>query len=231
MRIRLPHVALVGVLALTVTGVANATIPNSQTGVYTACYGATNGAMRVIDFEAKGNTCSAGEKILGWKATGQKGDTGPQGPAGPKGATGPQGPAGPSFARGHFRTGNKTLSPNWTNLASVDLPKGMHTAMGKAVTNQLEVLGFEVWTTVRCRLLQRSAAGAETVLDEPKAEVGDEGNERSTMSMMGLAYVPEGTDKLHLQCMWDDGDGGNENRLDHIKLIAQQVGGYTALVN
>ena len=50
--------------------------------------------MRVIDMEAKGNICTASEKLLGWKATGSPGPAGPQGPAGPKGATGAQGPAG-----------------------------------------------------------------------------------------------------------------------------------------
>jgi hypothetical protein len=231
MQIRLPHVALIGVLALTVTGVANATIPNSQTGVYTACYGATSGAMRVIDMEAKGNICTASEKLLGWKATGSPGPAGPQGPAGPKGATGAQGPAGISFARGHFRTGAKEVGVAYENVASVDLPKGMHSVAGKLSIYEPELLAGKLWAEVDCRLLQKSAAGAETVLDVTHAEVTDDWIERASMSLMGLAYVPEGTDKLHLQCRDSGGVGGDYLQLNNVKVMAHQVGGYTALVN
>ena len=59
--------AIAALLTIGLSATAKATIPNSQTGVYTACYGATSGAMRVIDFEAFGNKCSASEKIMGWK--------------------------------------------------------------------------------------------------------------------------------------------------------------------
>jgi hypothetical protein len=223
--------AIAAILTIGLTATAKATIPNSQTGVYTACYSNANGAMRVIDFEAKGLTCTAGEKAMGWNAAGPKGATGAQGPAGPKGATGAQGPAGISFARGHFRTSRKMLNHNWTTYATVDLPKGMHTVMGKAVTHQDELLGFAIWTEVGCRLVQRSAAGAETVIDVAQTEVGDNDNESATMAMMGFAYVPEGTDKLHLQCERVHEVGYQDNWVDDIKVIAQQVGGYTALAN
>jgi hypothetical protein len=232
MQIRLPHVALVGVLALTVTGVASATIPNSQNGVYTACYGATTGAMRVIDMEAKGNICTASEKLMGWKATGSPGPVGPQGPAGPKGATGPQGPAGPSFARGHFRTSTHNVGTSYQTLATVDMPAGMHAISGKASIYISEILGTEWWAMVSCRLLQKSPAGAETAHDVSHTEVSDDYNERSSLSLMGLAYVPAGqTDKLHLQCTDDGGIGGELTTLNNVKVIAQQVGGYTALAN
>ena len=49
---------------------------------------------------------------------------------------------------------------------------------------------------------------------------------------MGLAYVPAGqTDKLHLQCKDDGGFGGDLTTLNNIKVIAMQVGGYSAAVN
>ena len=85
---------------------------------------------------------------------------------------------------------------------------------------------------VSCRLLQKSPAGAETVQDTSHTEVNDDYNERASLSLMGLAYVPAGqTDKLHLQCKDDGGVGGEMNTITNIKVIAQQVGGYTALAN
>ena len=63
-------------------------------------------------------------------------------------------------------------------------------------------------------------------------EVSDDYNERASLGLMGLAYVPAGqTDKLHLQCKDDGGIGGDLTTLNNIKLIAQQVGGYTAIAN
>ena len=224
--------AIAAVLTIGLTATAKATIPNSQTGVYTACYSNANGAMRVIDFEAKGLTCTAGEKAMGWNAAGPKGATGAQGPAGPKGATGPQGPAGPSFARGHFRTGEKYVGTSYETLATVDMPAGMYVLSGKASTYQQEILGTDWWAMVSCRLLQKSPAGAETVQDTSHTEVNDDYNERASLGLMGLAYVPAGqTDKLHLQCKDDGGVGGEMNSINNIKVIAQQVGGYTAAAN
>jgi hypothetical protein len=224
--------AIAAVLTIGLAATAKATIPNSQTGVYTACYANANGAMRVIDFEAKGLTCTAGEKAMGWNAAGPKGATGAQGPAGPKGATGPQGPAGPSFARGHFRTGEKYVGTSYETLATVDMPAGMYVLSGKASTYQHEILGTDWWAMVSCRLLQKSPAGAETVQDTSHTEVNDDYNERASLGLMGLAYVPAGqTDKLHLQCKDDGGVGGEMNSINNIKVIAQQVGGYTAAVN
>jgi hypothetical protein len=232
MQIRLPHVALIGVLALTVTGVANATIPGSTTGVYTGCYAKSSGALRVIDFEANGLTCTNNEKPMGWHATGPKGATGPQGPAGPKGATGPQGPAGKSFARGHFRTGWFDASLDYETFATVDLPAGLYSLAGKANLYNEEMPVASTWATVSCRLLQKAASGAQTVHDITRAEVGDDYNEHASVSLLGLAEVPAGqTDKLHLQCKDDGGVGGYMTQVSNVKVLAQEVGGYTKFVN
>ena len=65
----------------------------------------------------------------------------------------------------------------------------------------------------------------------PHTEVSDDYNERASLPLMGFAYVPSGTDKLHLQCKDDGGIGGDLNDLNNIKVIAQSVGGYSALAN
>lgn len=88
--------------------VSIAAIPDSNTGVISACLTTRNGSIRVIDHQA-GRRCSAGEVLLTWNQKGQpgaigaQGATGPQGiqgPAGPAGATGPQGPAGTNGTNG-----------------------------------------------------------------------------------------------------------------------------------
>ena len=64
--------------------------------------------------------------------------------------------------------------------------------------------------------------------DIATTEISDDSNDRATISLMGLAYVPAGqTDKLHLQCKDDGLVGGDFNSVDHVKLIAAQIGGYT----
>lgn len=68
-------------------GVAAAAIPNSGTGIITACYQKQRGMLRVIDAQA-GEHCRKSERQLSWS---QKG---PQGPAGPPGPQGPQGEPG-----------------------------------------------------------------------------------------------------------------------------------------
>ena len=117
-------------------------------------------------------------------------------------------------------------------LATVDLPAGLHVLAGKASTYEREALGTEWWAMVSCRLLQKSPAGAETEQDVSHMEVGDDYNQRATLGLMGLAYVPAGqTDKLHLQCKDDGGIGGDLNHVTNVKVIAQEVGGYSAVVN
>ena len=101
-------------LAMGVGAFAVAAIPDSSTGLITACLKTRDGTIRVIDYQA-GRRCITGETLLTWNqkgvagavgatgltgAPGPKGDVGPQGPTGPQGATGPQGEVGPLGAAG-----------------------------------------------------------------------------------------------------------------------------------
>src|SRR2546430_8938731 len=77
-------------------GIAYATIPDVS-GLISACYSSTSGALRVIDSAAK---CSAAERALSWNQTGPAGAQGPQGLKGDAGAVGAQGPKGDAGAVG-----------------------------------------------------------------------------------------------------------------------------------
>lgn len=92
-------VGAVVVLGLSATAVATAAVPDSDTGVITACYAAGNGGVRIIDAEA-GETCRNSETVLTWNQAGPAGPAGPQGLPGPQGLQGPQGPPGPPGPQG-----------------------------------------------------------------------------------------------------------------------------------
>src|SRR5438309_694827 len=77
-------------------GIAYATIPDLS-GLISACYSSTSGALRVIDSAAK---CSAAERALSWNQTGPAGAQGPQGLKGDTGAAGAQGLKGDTGAAG-----------------------------------------------------------------------------------------------------------------------------------
>ena len=127
---------------------------------------------------------------------------------GPRAPPGRRAPPARPFARGHFRTGEQDVGTSYATVATVDMPAGLYALSGKASVYLREALGTEWWAMVTCRLLQKSPAGAETVHDVSHTEVSDDYNERGSLSVMGLAYVPAGqTDKLHLQCKDDGGVG------------------------
>jgi len=91
--------------------IAMASIPDSGSGVISACYTTKNGAIRIIDYQA-GKRCERGEILLTWNQSGPQGLQGPagatgltglkglQGPAGTTGLTGPQGLQGPAGTTG-----------------------------------------------------------------------------------------------------------------------------------
>jgi hypothetical protein len=91
--------------------IAMASIPDSGSGVISACYTTKNGTIRIIDYQA-GKRCERGEILLTWNQSGPQGLQGPagatgltglkglQGPAGETGLTGPQGLQGPAGATG-----------------------------------------------------------------------------------------------------------------------------------
>lgn len=95
-------------LVLGGVSVGLAAIPDSVSGVITACLTSRTGAIRIIDYQA-GRRCAAGEVLLSWNqkgqvgapgATGAQGAPGPVGPQGASGSAGPQGPVGPSGQTG-----------------------------------------------------------------------------------------------------------------------------------
>jgi len=81
--------SIAAVVGISWGGVALAAIPDSGTGVFTACVPA-NGTLRSVFMIDKqgGASCPAGFDEKTWN------QIGPAGPAGPAGATGPAGPAG-----------------------------------------------------------------------------------------------------------------------------------------
>ncbi len=85
--------------SLAAAGIANATsaptkIPDSDTGVITACMKKKTGKVRLINAQ-KGKKCTKKEKKVTFNQAGPQGE---QGPAGPVGAQGQPGPTGPSNA-------------------------------------------------------------------------------------------------------------------------------------
>lgn len=90
-----PSALLLGIVVLTqvASGATSQKIPNAL-GVYTACYGATTGALRLVSAQVR---CRSGERRVRWNQQGRAGPAGPQGvpgPPGPQGASGAQGPQG-----------------------------------------------------------------------------------------------------------------------------------------
>jgi hypothetical protein len=78
------------------SGVAVASIPNSATGVITACRNSA-GVLRVVDAQA-GKRCRSTERAVSWNAIGRAGARGPAGPKGATGTAGAVGATGPSGA-------------------------------------------------------------------------------------------------------------------------------------
>jgi hypothetical protein len=76
-------VALAVIAALTLAGIAYASIPDSA-GVIHGCYSNKDGSLRVIDSGAGGACDSKKETPLNWN---QKGPTGARGPSGPTGTS------------------------------------------------------------------------------------------------------------------------------------------------
>ena len=87
-----------------VTGVAEATVPTTGSGVIYGCRslasGVDNGVVRVIDYQA-GKRCSKGERAVNWNTRGASGLRGVAGPAGARGATGALGATGDTGAAGN----------------------------------------------------------------------------------------------------------------------------------
>ena len=247
-------VLLAGVVAMaTMVGVASSA--PSGGGVIRSCFD-KNGSLRILDATTHTSLeCQRGETPLEWNTVGPAGPVGPTGhdgppgppgpvgsvgpvgPVGPQGAAGapgPAGPAGPSFARGHFRSDPQFLTESFQTLASLDLPKGHYVLSAKLDAYETEALGSEVWQIVTCRLRgQKAGQDGAATLDVVRFEVNDEAPERAAATLMGLWWVESGWDTVSLQCQQDGGFPGNpvDASVNHIKLLAQQVGGWLATVD
>ena len=182
--------------------------------------------------------CNAGETKLAWNDrgpagvqgpkgnTGATGATGAAGPKGATGATGAVGPAGPSFVWARFPSGKFYPVDQYTTVATVSVPKGMYHVSGKAIAYMNEWLGVELWSVVTCRLVRIGADGT-TALDHAQTDISDNGPERATLAMESLMYAETGAE-LRMQCKDGDEYGSDFDEIQHVKLFAQQVGGYTA---
>jgi collagen triple helix repeat protein len=104
LRLRLPAMALASRRVAHVTGLAlvlvlasgmlvQASIPDTQTGVISACYTKSTGGIRLIDAQA-GESCKKGETLVTWSQTGPQGIQGIPGASGIPGAPGPSGVPG-----------------------------------------------------------------------------------------------------------------------------------------
>jgi hypothetical protein len=103
--------------ALTIAGIAYASIPDSN-GVIHSCYvDAGRGTLRVIDTEV-GEAFGIGEVAIQWNQTGPQGTQGAQGPQGPPGAPGAVGYEGKRIPIGFFG------SCDLTSVGHIPLPAG-----------------------------------------------------------------------------------------------------------
>ena len=180
--------------------------------------------MRVIDFEANGLTCTAGEKAIGWKADRTEGRDRAAGPRRPEGRrpgrTVP--PARPSPAA-TSAPARQDVGTSYETVATVDLPAGLYALSGKASVYMREALGTRVvgdGLLPPAAEVRRPAPRPCRTSRTPRSPTTT--TSARSLSVMGLAYVPAGqTDKLHLQCKDDGGVGGDLTTLNNVKVIAQ----------
>jgi hypothetical protein len=95
----------------------------------------------------------------------------------------------------------------------------------------VNALPAALWAQLTCRV--RAVVGGETtILDYAQFELSDRGPELGAMSLMGVLYVPAGQGAtVNLDCKDDGGTGSGYIELRYPKLMAQQVGGWTAQIN
>lgn len=141
--------------SIAAVGIAQATsaptkIPDSSTGVITACFVKKTGAVRFINAQA-GKTCKSGEKKVAFN---QKG---PQGATGATGATGSTGPS-----NGYAKAISATIGldnllvlpggPPKNRVVQVTLPAGNYMLQSSTAVHRLGV----TTTEIKCSLLAES---------------------------------------------------------------------------
>jgi hypothetical protein len=116
----------------------------------------------------------------------------------------------------------------WKTVASLTLPKGgYYHISAKAHGYMKEMLGVEVWTDLRCRLLQVRPNGTQTELDYIRTDINDESPERAALALEGLMWTENDGESVRMECGDNDSEIGGWSYLNDSKLFAQAIGGYT----
>jgi hypothetical protein len=229
-RSRFLQVALTATAATALAGgIAVAGIPSAD-GTFHGCVD-TSGELRMYDAESGAKGCDQGERPIAWN---QQGPAGPKGATGATGATGPKGatgPAGPSFARGHWRTSSIVTSDEYRTFVESALPAGNFVVTAKLDAFMREIPGSAHWGELKCRLRVDKAEGGGVTLDTIRTDVSDNGPEYAAVSLMGLWSDPGGGDDVRVECKSDGSWMNVHPKLGNIKLMTQEVGGYTVLAD
>jgi hypothetical protein len=198
-------------------GIAHATatrsIPDSTSGVITACVHKKTGVMRVIDAQA-GKQCQKKERVITFNqagpagpagGTGAEGPAGQAGTAGQPGPTGQAGPTGPPGARGPsdaYWVSPGTVSVSGTtvtSVASANLPTGSYI---------LQAAGRIVWATGDAGSLycQFAVTSGSATLATSASEVSKElatGGHYGTLTVIGTS-ASSAPATIALNCRGDD---------------------------
>ncbi|MGI8824201.1 MAG: hypothetical protein ACR2JC_00880 [Chloroflexota bacterium] len=200
-------------LALAISGVAFASIPDA-TGVIHGCY-TTSGthALQVIDTAVK-KVCPSGTTSLTWNqkgpkgATGATGATGSQGPKGNTGATGatgatgtqgPQGPNGISVGYTGFNTAQVTMSSTPGGTTQVVRTNAVGTS-GEYYVSASTLLYVDSTDGVYCWITPVSSGANDGALAGSNA-----GGNYQSASMTDYFFLSAG-DSLEVLCYSATGD-------------------------
>jgi hypothetical protein len=124
-------------------GIAAAAIPDSGTGVITACYQKQRGMLRVIDAEA-GDSCRNSEQQLSWN---QQGPQGPPGPAGPPGISGREVVSASFAAEGQPPCPDQALCLLQTTRKAALCPAGKNVLGGGYRLTQNQLVRHDVYAS------------------------------------------------------------------------------------
>lgn len=136
-------VVLAGILS---AGIAAAAIPNSSTGIITACYQKNKGMLRVIDAQA-GERCRSSEIQLSWNQRGPAGPAGPQGPQGPPGLSGREVVSASFTAEGQPPCPPNALCALQTTRRAALCPAGKNVFSGGYTLTQNQLVRHDVYAS------------------------------------------------------------------------------------
>ena len=158
------------VIALAVTGIAFAAIPD-QKGVIHSCYKKAGGQLRVVN---SSKSCTAKEKALAWNQKGRRGPRGFKGDKGDKGDTGDTGPRGPSNVL--LTMGNDSCPAGGCNsgafntMVSRSLTAGKYLILGKGMVTTTQPQSSDAIVRTECKLVV-STLLTDTTLDTALQDV------------------------------------------------------------